>query len=708
MRLSDTHLQRLRRLYRRLPLPSPLKRLVSQLRWRLERWGVLPSANAAHPATERSVVRPSLLGQPLGPRDLVFFSIIDWHFRFQRPQQLATELAKQGHRVVYLSVNLVTSSEPGYAHQVVSHPEGGAPVWQIFLHCPGPLSIYTQCATEEQHEVLVQSLAQVYEDLSLNQAVHVVQHPFWSRLALSFPTARVVYDCMDHHAGFHEEGFAHDAAERMLMKHADLCVASAAAIEEALAPHARSLTVIRNAGDPAHFETGVRSVASAGKTQRVGYYGAVAEWFDLAALRAMASQFPQHQFHVVGDDTVGAEKALKDLHNLHFYGEQPYAKLPEFLAHWDVCLIPFLRNELTRATNPVKIYEYLSAGKPVVATQLPELIPIAHEVPGAGLWLADSPAGFCDALTQALAEASLSEGERLARIQARQAYARGQSWASRALAFAAALKTCDSQAPRTSAVVVAYNQWALTARCLESLTAGSDDDSLEIIVVDNASADETPAQLLAWEAQQRALGRPHRVLLQDRNLGFGGGVNVGLRAASGDYLVVLNNDLILTPGWARGLRRHFERNPRLGIICPTTNNIGNEAQVWLPGDSIDEVLTAARRRTLMHAGQTIPLWVVAFFCVMMPRGVYEAVGELDEAYFPGYYEDDDYCYRVRAAGYEIGCAEDVFVYHELSASFNVDGAAKRQALLDRNRKLFESKWGPWKPHQYRPESLPPR
>ncbi|MFZ9882275.1 MAG: hypothetical protein ACO3QC_12845, partial [Phycisphaerales bacterium] len=105
------------------------------------------------------------------------------------------------------------------------------------------------------------------------------------------------------------------------------------------------------------------------------------------------------------------------------------------------------------------------------------------------------------------------------------------------------------------------------------------------------------------------------------------------------------------------------------------------AQVWLPGDSIDAVLAAARRRTLMHAGQTIPLWVAAFFCVMMPRPVYEAVGDLDEAYFPGYYEDDDYCYRVRAAGYEIGCAEDVFVYHELSASFNLDGAAKRQALL---------------------------
>ena len=704
MQRNRSSLERLRALYRRLPLPPAVKVRISGLRWRLEQWGVLPGR--AGPS-QMPLQAPLALAPRSGKRDLVFFSIIDWHFRFQRPQQLATELAKQGHRVVYLSVNLVPSHEPGYAHQVVTHPEGGGPVWQIFLNCPGPLSVYTQAASEQQHALLVKSLAQVYEDLQLEQAVHVVQHPFWSRLALSFPTARVVYDCMDHHAGFHADGFVHDAAERMLMQHADLCVASAAAIEEALAPYARSLAVIRNAGEPDHFEAGVRKQASPVQAQQVGYYGAVADWFDLASLRAMASRFSEHQFHVVGDDTVGAARALKDLKNLHFYGEQPYAKLPEFLAQWDVCLIPFLRNELTRATNPVKIYEYLSAGKPVVATRLPELIPIAQEVPEAGLWLADAPDEFCEALGAAFTEAARSEEDRASRIKARQAYARGQSWAARAEAFSAALSGCDASAPRVSAIVVAYNQWPLTQRCLQSLTDASDDEALEILVIDNDSSDETPEQLKAWETEQRALGRPHRVLLQTQNLGFGGGVNVGLQAASGDYLVVLNNDLVLTPGWARGLRRHFERNPHLGLVCPTTNNIGNEAQVWLPGNHLNEVLASARSRTLRHAGQTIDLWVAAFFCVMMPRRVFETVGLLDEAFFPGYYEDDDYCYRVREAGFQIACAEDVFVYHELSASFNVDGAAKRQALLDRNRTLFESKWGPWKPHQYRPESLPP-
>ena len=92
---------------------------------------------------------------------------------------------------------------------------------------------------------------------------------------------------------------------------------------------------------------------------------------------------------------------------------------------------------------------------------------------------------------------------------------------------------------------------------------------------------------------------------------------------------------------------------------------------------------------------------------MMPRIVWESTGGLDERFFPGFYEDDDYCKRVLNHGWKIGCAEDVFVYHELSASFNAEGQARRQELLDKNRKLFEEKWGPWTPHRYRRESLHP-
>jgi GT2 family glycosyltransferase len=235
------------------------------------------------------------------------------------------------------------------------------------------------------------------------------------------------------------------------------------------------------------------------------------------------------------------------------------------------------------------------------------------------------------------------------------------------------------------------------------LLSQSDQVRLEVIVVDNDSKDETPARLSKW-----CLQAPERlsVILNAENKGFGGAVNQGLAAARGDYLVVLNNDTVVGPGWARGLRRHFESDTQLGLICPITNNIGNEAQVALTGSTVDEVFASARNYALEKTGTLLALDNVAFFCVMMPRAVYTRVGGLDERFFPGFFEDDDYCLRVKQEGWSVGCAEDVFVYHELSASFGKEEPAHRKAIFDRNKRLFEEKWGAWKPHVYRAESLP--
>ena len=97
----------------------------------------------------------------------------------------------------------------------------------------------------------------------------------------------------------------------------------------------------------------------------------------------------------------------------------------------------------------------------------------------------------------------------------------------------------------------------------------------------------------------------------------------------------------------------------------------------------------------------LPIRTVAFFCVAMPRSTYETVGPLDPAFGVGFFEDDDYCRRVEAAGLGVACAEDVFVHHHLSASFDKLKAEKRQELFLRNKAIYEAKWGTWQPHRYR-------
>jgi len=92
---------------------------------------------------------------------------------------------------------------------------------------------------------------------------------------------------------------------------------------------------------------------------------------------------------------------------------------------------------------------------------------------------------------------------------------------------------------------------------------------------------------------------------------------------------------------------------------------------------------------------------VAFFCAMFPRSVYELCGPICEDYGRGFFEDDDYCRRVESIRMKIVCAEDVFVHHHLSASFNQLKDSERQALFHRNKDIYEKKWGPWVKHSYR-------
>ena len=113
---------------------------------------------------------------------------------------------------------------------------------------------------------------------------------------------------------------------------------------------------------------------------------------------------------------------------------------------------------------------------------------------------------------------------------------------------------------------------------------------------------------------------------------------------------------------------------------------------------------AAAAYTRRHAGELLPIRTVAFFCVAMPRSTYETVGPLDPAFGVGFFEDDDYCRRVEAAGLGVACAEDVFVHHHLSASFDKLKAGKRQELFLRNKAIYEAKWGEWQPHRYRDQA----
>jgi GT2 family glycosyltransferase len=345
--------------------------------------------------------------------------------------------------------------------------------------------------------------------------------------------------------------------------------------------------------------------------------------------------------------------------------------------------------DLTLATNPVKVYEYLAAGKPVVAVDVPEMSQFDGLVR-----VARDHADFVAAVTAALDAPASAED-----AAARRLFAEGQTWAHRALELDNALAAIEE--PVVSVVVLTYNNLEFSRNCLFSIEHYSDYPNLEVIVVDNASSDGSPEWLREWEREPSRAGHRRKLILNDANLGFAAGNNVGLREATGEYLVMLNNDTYVTHGWVRSLCAHLRRDPTLGIVGPVTNNIGNEAKLDLAYDDIVQMHRVVGEYTRAHPGREIALRTAAFFCVALPRHVFERVGELDEAFGVGFFEDDDYCRRVELAGWRVACAEDVFVHHHLSASFDQLKAEAKKKLFEANKAIYEAKWGAWEPHEYR-------
>jgi O-antigen biosynthesis protein len=615
--------------------------------------------------------------------DYIVWGVIDWKFRHQRPQHIASSLAATGRRVFYVSSNFQADHRAGFTAEDLN---GRRNLYQVKLFLQRPQIIYFDAPTEKATSQLRLDIGKLLSWSQSTRIVSIIQHPFWHHVASSIPNSHVIYDCIDDHAGFGNNSTGVLALEEDLFKHADMTVVTSGKLKEIASARTDRVEVIRNAADYEFFSK------KPGDTYRdpdgrpiIGYYGAIANWLDLDLIAAVADHFAHCSVVLVGADTVGARAKLRHHTNIRFIGEVQYARLPYYLYAFDVCMVPFKVIPLTLATNPVKVYEYLSAGKPVVSVDLPEIAEFANLAR-----IARTTDGFIAQIADTLAT-PISEGE----IATRRQFAKQQTWQHRITSLVDVAERQLSE-PFVSLVVVTFNNLDFTKRCLESVIAHSDYLNMEIIVVDNASSDGSREYLTHWET----LGPGRRVILNEQNTGFAAANNLGMASATGDYFVLLNNDTVVTSGWLRTMLQHFKRNPDIGLVGPVTNNIGNEAKIDLAYKDLDEMHRASSNYIASHMGQLFDLRTLAFFCVMLRRDLYERIGPLDEAYGLGFFEDDDYCRRVQQTGLRIVCARDVFVHHHLSASFmRMDAKARRQ-LFASNREIYEAKWGPWIPHRH--------
>ncbi|MCS2161495.1 glycosyltransferase [Scandinavium sp. H11S7] len=618
-----------------------------------------------------------------GGLDVLLFPVIDWDFRLQRPQQLVKELAKLGNRVIYFSTTFNVSNAPGFI--IEKMPVEGVVLCKLNIN-KFDVNIYKDKLEDEQICFLVHSVYQARQAFGFGFTNSIIDLPFWREVVERLSSNNITYDCMDHHAGFENNDLTMLTEEEKLFKSSDLVITTAQRLSESVAKYRENI-IIRNGCEADYFAKIPDQGALVKDRPVVGYYGAIAEWFDLDLLIATARAYPQYDFVMIGGTTCDIT-AAKKIENINFLGEVPYVELTPYLKDFDVCLIPFKLIELTLCTNPVKVYEYLAAGKPVVCTAMPEVI-----VMGDVVHVAKTKEQFIEQIAIAMAE---TEDEVLR--DKRRKWAKNHDWANRACQLSDALHELNDSKPKASLIVLTYNNLALTKECLHSIERSTEYDNYEVIIVDNFSTDDTRDYL-----QNNYMDRPnYTVILNDENIGFAAGNNVGLEKATGDILVVLNNDTYVSPFWLGGLVKAFKYNADLGLVGPVTNNIGNESKINISYHNWSEMHVKSLQYISNHTNQLYPMDCLAFFCAAIRREVYTDLGGISLDYGLGFFEDDDYCKRVKESGWEMAVVEDAFVHHHLSASFNQLKNNQKELLMKKNKAIFERKWGEWKPHSYRP------
>ena len=329
--------------------------------------------------------------------DVICFAICEWDERFQRPQQLLSRFAQAGHRVFY----------------VVDRMRRDGPVWTAAVKAENVYEVTFRGDPLKALEVL-------RKDAQLSTATAmIVQSPSWWPLArdarerFGWP---VVYDCMDLHAGFAAVRRSTVMIESELLARADVVVVSSAMLERQALQKRGDVVMVRNGCDYEHFAA---TTTSRNARPVIGYYGAIAEWFDSAVVVELALRRPDWDFVLVGATYGAAIARLAKLPNVSLPGEQAYESLPEWLGRFDVAIIPFRRMPLTEATNPVKVYELLAAGKAVVSVLIPEVAALAPLV---------RLASTADEFEREI-EAALTEDR--GAVEARRAFAREHTWERR-------------------------------------------------------------------------------------------------------------------------------------------------------------------------------------------------------------------------------------------------------------------------------------
>ena len=345
---------------------------------------------------------------------LIVFCHLRWDFVFQRPQHLMTRLAEH-YRILFVE-------EPVY-DEGEAHLQKRAVAPNITVCQP-----HTGIQAPGFHDDQIPTLQTLLADLVPEGERPVVW--FYTPMALpllqGFDPALVIYDCMDELAAFKNAPKQLLQRESALLNIADLVFTGGPSLYQSKRERHANAHCFSSSVDAKHFRKALdRSYSHPEQEQlarpRLGFYGVIDERFDTDLIKQVAAARPDWQIVLVGPVVKIDPANLPRANNIHYMGQRTYEQLPQFLAGWDVCLLPFALNESTKFISPTKVLEYMAAELPSVSTPITDV-----KVPyGDVVAIADTPEKFIAACDRMLA---MNEDQKTALVERMRAIVAGTSW----------------------------------------------------------------------------------------------------------------------------------------------------------------------------------------------------------------------------------------------------------------------------------------
>ena len=357
-----------------------------------------------------------MVSQPI----TLVLSHLRWGFVYQRPQHLLSRLARNhGRRILFIEEPVRDESQAPFWERRT--PEPNVIVYRP--HTPGSSMGFTS----EQQPGLERLLNSLLDEEGIREYTAWLYTPMALPLlkALELQPRAVIYDCMDELSAF--LGAPPELLEREaeLFQAADVVFAGGPSLYRSKQDKHPNVHCFPSSVDANHFAQAMKLSEAPDQAvlphPRLGYFGVIDERMDLPLLERLAAERPGWELVMVGPVVKIDPGSLPQRPNIHWMGQRSYSELPGYLAGWDVCLLPFARNEATKFISPTKTLEYMAAERMIVSTPIADVA----EPYGGIVFLGGTPEEFIEQCERAL---NLNERERADRLAKTHSVLSRTSW----------------------------------------------------------------------------------------------------------------------------------------------------------------------------------------------------------------------------------------------------------------------------------------